>query len=68
MLTLQIISILALACSMFSLYLQKKQQEEIDVHWTLIYYILAFLQSEHEDFGQRVVKMKDINGQEIDLD
>lgn len=66
MLTLQIISILALVCSMFSLYLQKKQQEEIDVHWTSIYYILAFLQSEYDDFGERTVKMKDINGQEID--
>jgi len=51
---------------MFSLYLQKKQQEDIDVHWTSIYYILAFLQSEYDDFGERTVKMKDINGQEID--
>ena len=68
MLIVQIIAICALLCSMFALYINKKQAEEIEAHWVSIYYLIAFLQSEYEDFGDRSVKMKDVNGRDIELD
>jgi len=68
MLTLHIISIGALLSSMFAIYSIKKQQEELEVHWVSLYYLLAFLQSEYEDFGDRNVKLKDTTGKDIDLE
>ena len=68
MLVVQIISVCALLCSMYALYITKKQEEQIDMHWVSIYYLIAFLQSEHEDFGIRTVKMKDTTGKDIELE
>lgn len=68
MITIYAITICALLCSMFALYIVKKQDETIEIYWVSIYYLIAFLQSEYEDFGERSVKMKDANGKDVELD
>jgi len=69
MLMIQIVSVLALLCSCFCLYIVKKQDEVIDTHWISIYYLLAFMQSEFgKEFGDRKVTLKDTDGNPIDLE
>lgn len=65
---LEILVVLSLLVSAFSLWVNKKNDEQLEVQWFTLYYILAFLQEEHEDFGKRVVKLKDENGREVDIE
>lgn len=58
MLLFQIITVLALAASLFSIWLHKTKDEEEEAMWASIYYLMAFLQEEYKDFGKRKVKLE----------
>jgi len=64
MLTLQILVVLSLLVSVFNLYTLKKQDEALEVFEYLITYITAFLQSEHDDFGNRDVKLQTLESED----
>ena len=64
----EILVVLSLLTSVFSLWVKKKNDEQLETQWFTLYYILAFLQEQHKDFGTRVVKLKDENGEEVDLE
>lgn len=64
----EILVVLSLLVSAFSLWVNKKNDEQLEIQWFTLYYILAFLQEEHEDFGTRNVTLKDENGREVDIE
>lgn len=64
----EILVVLSLLTSVFCLWINKKNEEQLEAQAFTLYYIVAFLQEEHKDFGTRVVKLKDENGEEVDLE